>query len=284
MTTLAIRLGLKQVKGITRAEAEAIVAARRQRPFASLADFCARAPIRRQIAERLILCGALDGLGRERRALLWELDQLLPQRSPAAEAARLDLELENHPAAAIRAPRFPQPTRRELVQWDINTLGLCAHTHPVELFRAALKPYRPLTAARLADLPDGRRVRAAGVVLCRMRPPTRTGTVVVFITLEDETGLVDTVLFPRVYEQYGQAAFASDLLVIEGRLQKQGRRALTLIAEKVFNPLAGLLPDRLDGKTGVARREAVIPPAQDRAAASDEDDPFHPRFPNPYDD
>ena len=290
MTLLAIRIGLKQIKGIARTELDAIAAARTERPFDSLADFCYRVPIRRLITERLILCGAFDCFCPDRRALLWELDGILTGPLPDATAeGRLPLINGGPEPPSGERPCFPAPTLYEQVQWDIDNLGLCAHTHPVQLFREQLQRYHPTPAAQLSRLPNGRRARVAGVVLCRMRPPTRSGAIVVFITLEDETGLVDTVLFPRVYEKFGKAAFASDLLVIEGRVQKQGKRALTLIAEKVFNPLEGVLPDRIDGKTGVARRQAVIPAGANFAPApvereprGDEDDSFHPRFPDPY--
>src|SRR5262249_13111590 len=131
--------------------------------------------------------------------------------------------------------------------------------HPTVLFREQLAPHRPRPVQSLARLPNGTRVRTAGTVVCRMRPPTRSGATVVFITLEDETGLIDTVLFPDVYDQYGVAAFASNLLVIEGKLQRQGARDLNLIAEKVINPLEGWIEPEIDGKTGVARREVGVP-------------------------
>jgi DNA polymerase III alpha subunit len=118
--------------------------------------------------------------------------------------------------------------------------------------------------AALARLPHGARVTTAGTVICRMRPPTKSGVTVVFITLEDETGLIDTVLFPNVYDQYGAAAFASDLLVVEGKLQREGARSLTLILEKVINPLAGWVEPEIDGRTGVPRRETSVPWLEDR--------------------
>src|SRR5262249_13578032 len=143
-------------------------------------------------------------------------------------------------------PHFPAPSLFELVQWEVATLGFTVRAHPTALFSEQLKGYAPTPAGELADCADGQGVRGAGGVLCRMRPPTKSGAVVVFITLEDATGVVDTVIFPKVYEEYGRAAFASDLLVIEGRVQKQGRRGLSFIAEKVFNPLEGIIPDRID--------------------------------------
>jgi DNA polymerase III alpha subunit len=119
-------------------------------------------------------------------------------------------------------------------------------------------------------------------VVCRMRPPTKSGVTVVFITLEDETGLIDTVLFPAVYDRYGVAAFASNLLVMEGKLQRLGARDLNLIVEAVINPLDGWVEPEIEGRTGTARREVALPwlgeeEADGREVAPDlKEDPFSP--------
>ena len=257
--------------------------------------------------ENLILCGAFDSIQPARRQLLWELDEALRARRPARpkEDAQLPLsdascELAgamNHedtkaqrgmedfvssclrgssrpdnPESEIGNPQFPEPTLFERTRWEVATLGFAVETHPVTLFRERLATFEPTPAAQLEACRNGERVRAAGVVLCRMRPPTKSGAVVVFITLEDETGVVDAVIFPKVYEEYGKAAFASDLLVIEGRVQKQGKRDLSLIAEAVFNPLEGVLEDRLDGKTGLARRTLPLPAPPPEAGDEEEED------------
>jgi DNA polymerase III alpha subunit len=158
-------------------------------------------------------------------------------------------EIRN-PKSEIRNPE----SLYEKVRWEIEVLGLSVRAHPTRLFRAQLAPHQPVPACRLREQPDAARVTTAGIVVCRMRPRTKSGAVVVFITLEDETGLIDTVVFPRIYDLYGKAAFASDLLVIAGRLQRHGRYGATLIAERIVNPLEGLVADRIDGKTGLARR------------------------------
>jgi error-prone DNA polymerase len=310
----AIRVGLKQVKGMSRTDLASIVAARAEGPFASLADFCQRTTVPRDVVENLILCGAFDSLNPHRRELLWELPAALQTRVPPppengqlvlteaegvqafrrsgvqgsggdrgkadpegvprghpqeAEGSRQEAEggqedaptpqHPNTPTPQHLTPELPELTLAERVQWEIEVLGFCIDTHPTALFRRELEPYELTTAAELSRLPEGTRVRTGGVVLCRMRPPTRSGTVVVFITLEDETGLVDTVIFPRVYEEYGAIAFGADLLVVEGRVQRQGKRGVALIAEKLFHPLAGKTAEAIDGRTGFARREVVMP-------------------------
>lgn len=314
----AIRVGLKQVKGMCRADIDSILAARAEAPFTSLEDFCRRTTVPRDVVENLILCGAFDSLNPHRRRLLWTLDAALALRNPPPGDGQLTLEAgvqesgfgvqgsesssssSSSPSSSSSAVPNPQsahsnielpvPTPAERVRWEVNVLGLCVHTHPTALFRERLAPYGVTPAGDLPGLPDGARVRVAGVVLCRMRPPTKSGAVVVFITLEDETGLVDTVIFSGVYDEYGKAAFASELLVVEGRVQKQGARAITLVAEKVFNPLEEAAPDRIDGRTGFARKEMVVPAAEyapppvTRDYHPGEEDEFHERFVDPYAD
>jgi error-prone DNA polymerase len=224
--------------------------------------------VTRDVVENLILCGAFDSLEPNRRALYWELEAALAARAPARaeEHPILDfgfwtLDSPGRSQSKIQNPKskIPMPSLFERVKWEVEVLGLSPTVHPTVLFREQLAPYRPRRAAALARLPHGARVTTAGTVICRMRPPTRSGTTVVFITLEDETGLIDTVLFPTVYDQYGAVAFASDLLVVEGKLQREGARALTLILEKVINPLEGWVEPSLDGRTGVPRREVALP-------------------------
>jgi DNA polymerase III alpha subunit len=140
----------------------------------------------------------------------------------------------------------------------METLGLAVEAHPTTRFISLLSPYAPTPARDLERLPHGRRARVAGVVICRMRPPTRSGAVVLFITLEDATGLIDTVVFPNVYDAYGTAAFGSDLLVIEGKIERPGGRGVSLIAERIVNPLAGRVKDRIDGHTGIASRRLPL--------------------------
>jgi DNA polymerase III alpha subunit len=179
--------------------------------------------------------------------------------------------------------KIPPPSLFERVKWEVEVLGLSPTVHPTVLFREQLAPYRPRPVKALARLPNGARVTTAGTVICRMRPPTKSGLTVVFITLEDETGLIDTVLFPNVYDQYGAAAFASDLLVVEGKLQREGARALTLILERVINPLEGWVEPEIDGRTGVPRREVALPELDEQDYATGGEGPDRVReLPAPY--
>jgi error-prone DNA polymerase len=265
------------------------MAARTEAPFTSLADFCARTTVTRDIVEHLVLCGAFDSLDPNRRALYWQLEDALAARLPVAseEEGQLALAWDNrrgitmetrrHGEASARAgikepgvpcsghqvirssDHHPLPSLFERVRWEVEVLGLSPTVHPTVLFKEQLAPHRPRPIRELARLKNGMRVRVAGTVVCRMRPPTKSGVTVVFITLEDETGLIDTVLFPTVYDRYGAAAFASNLLVMEGKLQRLGARDLNLIVEAVINPLDGWIEPEIEGRTGTARREVALP-------------------------
>jgi DNA-directed DNA polymerase III PolC len=282
-----LRIGLKQVKGMTQADLDSIAAARSEGPFVSLADFCARTTVPRDVVENLILCGAFDSLEPNRRALFWELEAALASRTPAVADEEgqsiLDFWERGRPRplrhaggagepcfgcaadsgggrAPGRAPsKIDPPSLFERVRWEVEVLGLSPTVHPTVLFQEQLALYRPRKIAQLSRMPNGARVTTAGTVVCRMRPPTKSGVTVVFITMEDETGLIDTVLFPAAYDRYGAAAFASNLLVVEGKLQRLGARDLSLILEKVINPLEGWVEPEIEGRTGTARRDVALP-------------------------
>ncbi len=116
---------------------------------------------------------------------------------------------------------------------DYDILGLSTICHPMAFYREKLTKARiRARARRCRELPDNTIVKVAGVVVVCMRPPTKSGTIVVFITLEDETGFADCVVFPKVYEKYGQVIFNNPALIIEGKAQKMGR-AYSIIASKV---------------------------------------------------
>ena len=95
-----------------------------------------------------------------------------------------------------------------------------------------------ISRAQLDPLPDGRRVRVAGIVIARQRPPTRSGRTVIFITLEDETGLIEVTVFERVYQRWGKVIFSSSALIVDGILQKRGRYGTVVLGRRFrgFHP------------------------------------------------
>ena len=124
-------------------------------------------------------------------------------------------------------------SERERIAGELSMLGISASRHPLSFARARLEKHGVLLRRELDALPEGRRVRVAGVVISRQRPPTKSGVTVIFMTLEDESGLLDVTVFDRIYQRWGKAIFSYQVLLVEGRLQKKGRYGTVVIADRV---------------------------------------------------
>jgi len=232
----AVRIGLGYVRGVGEA-AEALVAERaRGGSFADPADLAARSDLTRQQVAALVRAGACDVLGDSRRAMLWQAGTLARPR-PAANGARQ----EALPLAAAPAPPLPRETRLERTLTDYETMGLSVGWHLVALVRPGLPP-GTLTAAELRETPDGTRVRTAGLVVARQRPATAHG--IVFMLLEDETGMTNVIVRPELYDRRRAVIRAEPLLVVEGRLERRERN-LNLLATDIVRvePPAADVPD-----------------------------------------
>lgn len=203
----AVRLGLEYVHGLGEAALERLEAARAAGPFCSLQDLYTRARLNRDQAEGLIRAGALDSLQQPRRQLLWELARLRP--------AEGELELEIPEGRAS----FPELTSQERIAADYELLGLPAHEHVMVLFRRALAGEGVCASAGLASCRSGERVCVAGVVVIRQQPPTAKGFV--FLTLEDEDGLVNVIVRPDVFERYRDTIKTADFLLVDGVVQSE---------------------------------------------------------------
>jgi len=205
-----VRLGLASVHGLRAAALEALVAARRERPFRSLADFLRRTSF--SAAERRVLAGAgaLNALADHRRAALWQV-----------EAFHGDDELFRHAAAAAGGEPELSPLERmtllERLQADYQHTSLTTGAHPMKLARPRLPDVWP--AATLAQARPGERVRICGAVTTRQRPGTAKGFC--FITLEDETGLVNAIVRPALFEAMRLVINLEPALLITGRLQNE---------------------------------------------------------------
>ena len=227
-----IRIGLNQVKSISAAEVESILSARAARPFSSFADFCLRTKCERPTIENLINCGAFDSFGIPRGKLLWLAAEVRGRKSEVRREGACLLDVVDLDERMRDLPDGPQLSLHERVRMDYDILGLSTISHPMAFYREKLAKARVRRACEVWDMPDNTIVKVAGVVVVCMRPPTKSGTIVVFITLEDETGFADCVVFPKVYEKYGRVIFNSPALIIEGKVQKMGR-ACSIIANKV---------------------------------------------------
>jgi error-prone DNA polymerase len=237
----SIRVGLNQVKNISEAEVKSIVDARSERPFSSFSDFCLRTRCDRPTVENLINCGAFDSFNIPRGKLLWLLGEIITTRKSNLKSKISNLKsprlLDGLSADDLdeqmrQLPDGPQLSLHERVRMDYEILGLSTICHPMVFYREKLTRARMRTAREIRELPDNTMVKVAGVVVVCMRPPTKSGAIVVFITLEDETGFADCVVFPKVYEQCGSVIFNNPALIIEGKAQKMGK-GFSIIASKV---------------------------------------------------
>ena len=212
-----LRLGLRYLAGLGEAGRARLLAAREGGPFADLTDFCRRTRLPRPLVGDLIRAGALDGLGSARRQLLWTLGGLHYQEDTLVEAPDVPADL-------------PELTEREAMGWDYELLGLSPDDHPLRLWRARLRSQGVLSAAELAAQPAGSSVKVAGLVIVRQAPPTAHGHL--FLTLEDETGLVNLIIRPDLYERERNTLHNATLLLAEGRLQRDGA-AISVLAQGV---------------------------------------------------
>ena len=130
------------------------------------------------------------------------------------------------------APAGRDQSARERTAEELAVMGLSPNHHPMEFYRNRLNALGVVRSADLKQMRDGTPVTVAGAVIARQRPPTRSGQVVIFVTLEDETGLAEVTVFSRVYERYGPIIFGGPALLAHGRLQKKGRYGTVVIAER----------------------------------------------------
>jgi len=218
----AVRMGLRSVKGLSKSQCERILEIRAERPFVSVEDLVDRTGLNESAVSRLAEAGALAGLERNRRSALWQV-------RGAARSARPALAL----TASEGPPRFAELDGFQTIGWDYRTTGHSPRGHPLSPLRDELRARRLPDATSVATMPDGRRVRYAGLVICRQRPGTASG--VVFMTLEDETGFVNVVVWSRVFDEHAVLIKTTNFLGVTGKLQVQDG-VTHLIAERFWIP------------------------------------------------
>jgi error-prone DNA polymerase len=208
----ALRLGLRLVKSLSQAGAERLIAARNVQPFAGVEDLAVRAALDRGDLEALAAAGALAALSGNRHLAFWEVAGT-ERPLPLAPAEAL-------PASALEGrPLLTAPTEGQAIAADYAALGLTLGRHPLALLRARLSREALLPAAELVAAGNGARVRTAGIVLMRQRPATASG--VTFLTLEDESGQVNVIVWERIGREQRHALIESRLLEVHGELQHQ---------------------------------------------------------------
>ena len=223
----ALRLGLRLVRRLSEEGARRLIAARAVRSFADIADLAERAALDRRDLEALAASDALAGIAGHRYRAFWQVsgvERALPLLG-ADTAVPEGIPL-------LRAPR----EGHDIVA-DYGSLGLSLRRHPLALLRKRLEARGIVTTAALWDLPTGRRVTTAGLVITRQRPGSASG--VTFVTMEDETGHVNLIVWKRVAEEQRAALLGSRLLEVRGALQREGD-VLHVIAQRLTD-LSALL-------------------------------------------
>ena len=218
----ALRLGLCLVKGLSQVGGERLVAARSQASFASPADLARRAQLSSRDMEALAASGALAALSGHRRNALWDVSGI-ERMPPLLHDAPID------EAEAVLEP----PSEGDDIVADFASLGLTLGRHPLALLRERLQRQRMRTAAELRELPHGRIARVTGLVTGRQRPGTASG--VTFVTLEDETGMINVIVWRDLAERQRRELLGANLLTVYGRLEKAG---------EVVHLIAGRLRDQ----------------------------------------
>jgi len=208
----ALRLGLRLVKSLSQAGAERLIAARALRPFASVPELAARAGLDRGDLEALAAAGAFASLSGNRHLAFWEVagaERPLPLAPATAQSADF----------AEGRPLLEKPGEGEEIVADYASVGLTLGRHPLALLRERLRADSLMTASELGSAANGTAVRTAGIVLMRQRPATASG--VTFVTLEDESGQVNIIVWERVGSAQRRALIESRLLEVHGELQHQ---------------------------------------------------------------
>ncbi|MCA9796252.1 MAG: error-prone DNA polymerase, partial [Candidatus Eremiobacteraeota bacterium] len=226
----AVRMGARFVKGLREKDWQELESLR---PLAGFEELVLHSRLDRRALEGMAQAGVFDRLGLSRRSALWDIRQLIRRRQEVLVSVAED------------SPAFRPLRRAEQIAWDCTASSHSTRGHPLEQLRPALRQLGLPEAMRLNAGRDGSRARYAGLVICRQRPSTARGTV--FMTLEDETGFVNVVLWPQVFERYAVMAKTLWFLGVSGRLQSR-HGVSHLIAERLWAPKVEPLVERVTSR------------------------------------
>jgi error-prone DNA polymerase len=239
--------------------AERIVAARTRRRFTSLEDFARDTALPKRALILLADADAFRSIGLDRRAALWAVRRL-PDDVPLP-LFEIAVAREQPDENARPLPLMPLP---EQVVADYQTIRLSLKGHPMEFLRPMFENERVIACEGVCHANDKKRVRCAGVVLVRQRPGSAKG--VVFMTLEDETGIANIVVWPKVMERFRKEVMGARLILVEGYIQSSPEEVTHLVAQRLFDrshDLVGLANDALRRKPAVPASPALIEPLHD---------------------
>ena len=237
----ALRLGMRQVKGIDESSRETLERERASGPYTGVRDFVARTGLGEQVVERLIAIGAFDWTDAPRRELLWQLRTTMEDANPARPALGLTDDAQRALGASL-----PPMTFAEKVAAEYRELAMAPSAHAVELFRERLAARGVIQVAEAGRRRDRSMVRLAGLAVSVQHPMTAKNFV--FIALEDETGMINVTVQPEIYQANRAVLHRHPLLVIDGTLQVEG---------EVLNVVARLHP--VDAVVNEEARQTRLP-------------------------
>jgi len=235
----ALRLGLRLVRSLSKEAVERLVAARSERAFESVADLAQRATLERRDLEALAAAGAFAALSGNRHLAFWEVAGF-ERALPLGTADPQGLQVSEG------RPLLTMPSEAQSIVADVAAVGLTLGRHPVALLRSRLAAEGLQCMADLSQMAHGQWARTAGLVLVRQRPGSASG--VTFVTLEDETGQVNLVVWKSIGERFRRALVESGLLEVQGTLQREGE-VLHLVARRLIDRTA------LTGRLNLASRD-----------------------------
>ena len=267
---LALRIGFRQIDGMREDDAANLVS-RRGAGYVSVQDMRERGRVSTPMLRRLADADAFRSLRQDRREAMWDVrrlpdDDLLPLFA-AAQARELGEEPES---------RLPEMPLREHVAADYQTTRLSLKAHPMQILRPVFAAERVLSSAQTSAMADGRWARTAGVVLVRQRPGNGKA---IFLTLEDETGVTNALLWARVFERFRSEVMGARLLLIEGRVQKSKEGVIHLMGVRVTDrsgELARLSEDHV-AEIELTRADEIKHPQHPRGPKGPDGRFRHPR-------
>ena len=262
----AVRLGFSRVKGLKQTDA-ALIVARRGRGYDSVRDLWLRTGLGAPVLERLAEADMFTSLGLGRRDALWAVKGL--KGTDGAETLPLFAAAsERDPRKEPDADLPPMPPGEEVIH-DYRHLGLSLRAHPVSFVRSGLRARGTLSCAELAQRGHGHVVEVAGLVLVRQRPGTASG--VVFMTLEDETGIANIIVWPKTFEVWRRVVLGARFVAIRGQVQREGE-VVHLVARQMTDltsAITALGDDAEVGSEGQARADEGRGPRQNPWIAMD---------------
>ena len=228
---LAVRLGFRQVRGLSNADGAAIVGARSTCDFDSVEDVWRRSGVQRAAIEKLADADAFHAFGADRRQGLWKVRGLGEAPLPLFAAA--DRHAETISAEGIEPEVVLRPLTdgREVIE-DYRALQLSLRAHPLAFLRGDLTRRGVTRCVDLATIRDGRHVEVAGIILVRQKPGSAKG--VLFITIEDETGIANGILWPDRFEAQRRTVMSASMIGMKGRVQKEGE-VIHVICDRIID-------------------------------------------------